>query len=174
MENDVQEVEEQEEDLDLNLEETPEDTDPEEEMVTVSKKKLQTLQIQRNKWKEKAQTPKTEQITQAPQEVPEDITVTVKGLAIAEKKRQFGYQNGLSPEETDAVFKIDPNPTKETLKDPFILGGLEHIRKQKRVEDATPSSSKRSQSINGKSWAEMSKEERAKNYAASVAKSAGR
>lgn len=74
----------------------------------------------------------------------DEIKQTVQSLKLAEDKRQFGYQNGLSPEETDYLFKFNPNPTKELLEDPFIKGGLQTIRAKKRVEDNTPSTSSRS------------------------------
>ena len=73
-----------------------------------------------------------------------DIHKTVKELQLAEKKRQFGYEHGLSPEEADAVFKINSNPSKEVLEDPFVKGGLSAIRAKKRVAENTPSSSNRS------------------------------
>lgn len=76
--------------------------------------------------------------------VDDDIKQTVQSLQLAETKRQFGYQNGLSPEETDHIFKINSNPTKEILEDPFVKGGLQAIRAKKRLEDNTPSSSSRS------------------------------
>jgi len=72
----------------------------------------------------------------------DDIRLTVKELQLAEKKRQFGYENGLSPEEADAVFKLTPNPTKEVLEDPFVKGGLASLRAKKRVAENTPSSSR--------------------------------
>jgi len=71
------------------------------------------------------------------------LKTTVDSLALAEKKRQFGYENSLSPEETDAVFRINPSPTKETLKDPFVEGGLAKLKSMKRVENNTPGSSSR-------------------------------
>lgn len=76
--------------------------------------------------------------------VDDDIKQTVQSLQLAETKRQFGYQHGLSPEETDHIFKINSNPTKEILEDPFVKGGLQAIRAKKRVEDNTPSSTSRS------------------------------
>lgn len=76
--------------------------------------------------------------------VDDDIKQTVQSLQLAETKRQFGYQNGLSPEETDHIFKINSNPTKEILEDPFVKGGLQAIRAKKRVEDNTPSTTSRS------------------------------
>jgi hypothetical protein len=74
----------------------------------------------------------------------EDIKQTVQELKLAETKRQFGYANGLSPEETDYLFKISPNPSKELLEDPFIKGGIEAIRKTKRAEQNTPALNSRS------------------------------
>lgn len=81
---------------------------------------------------------------QALTEKNDDIRLTVKELQLAETKRQFGYANDLSPEETDAVFKLSPNPTKEVLNDPFVKGGLAALRAKKRVEENTPRSSSRS------------------------------
>lgn len=82
---------------------------------------------------------------QTPKKEPDvELHKTVAELALAEKKRQFGYANGLSPEETDAVFRINPSPTKETLEDPFVQGGLNNLRAKKRVDNNTPSSNSRS------------------------------
>lgn len=93
-----------------------------------------------------------------------DAGTRLSRLEQAEAKRMFGYENNLSPEETDAVFRLNPNPTKETLADPFVKGGLEAIRARKRVENATPSPSNRSSAVDGKVWTEMTAEERAKNF----------
>lgn len=62
-------------------------------------------------------------------------------IELTEQKRSFGYQNQLSPDETDLVFKYTENPTRETLNDPFIQGGLERIRRDKRIADNTPTGS---------------------------------
>ena len=87
-------------------------------------------------------TPESKQDINKPKtDVPDDIRKAVEKLSLAESKRQFGYENGLSPEETDAVFGFNPNPTKETLKNPFVEGGLAKLRSQKRVSENTPSSS---------------------------------
>lgn len=88
-----------------------------------------------------------------------------KQLQTESLKRQFGYENNLSPEETDAVFRINPRPTKDTLKDPFIKGGLDAIKRKNRVENATPSSSGRTATFNGKQLHEMDDKEATKNYA---------
>jgi hypothetical protein len=96
-------------------------------------------------WVKKPKAPVENKNLQTPKkEIDEDTKKTVANLALAEEKRQFGYSNGLSPEETDAVFRINPKPTKETLEDPFVKGGLEAIRAKKRVDNNTPNSSSRS------------------------------
>lgn len=79
-----------------------------------------------------------------PEKQDDDIRETVKKLSLAEEKRQFGYQHGLSPEETDYIFRFNPKPSKELLDDPFVKGGLSSIRAKKRVEENTPSVSKSS------------------------------
>lgn len=98
-------------------------------------------------------------------EVDDEIVSDVKELKLIEKKRQFGYKNSLSPEETDRLFRYagggDPG---EALKDPFFQAGLKEFRREARVKDAIPSSGNRSSKVDGKSFAEMSPEERQKNW----------
>ena len=94
----------------------------------------------------------------------DDIRQTVKQLELAEQKRQFGYTNKLSPEETDYMFKINPNPTSELLSDPFIKGGLEAIRKSKRVEENTPAFGSRSQRFEITKKADMTSEDKQKAF----------
>jgi len=74
----------------------------------------------------------------------DDIRSTVAELKLAETKRQFGYEHGLSPEETDFVFKINGKPTKEALDDVAIKGALQAIRSQKKVADNIPRASRSS------------------------------
>lgn len=107
-------------------------------------------------------------------EVDDDIKATVNQLALKDKMLDFGLEHGLSREEVTAIFKINSNPSKETLNDPFVKGGLQAIRAKKAIENATPGSSKRSATVDGKTWTEMSKEEKAKNYSTVIAKSVGR
>ena len=95
-------------------------------------------------WIKKPKQPVETKSLQTKKEPDDELKKTVADLALAEKKRQFGYANGLSPEETDAVFRMNPNPTKETLDDPFVKGGLASIRASKRVSDNTPGSDSRS------------------------------
>jgi hypothetical protein len=94
-----------------------------------------------------------------------DILATVAELKLAEEKRRFGHEHSLSPEETDKVFQLTNNkPTKETLEDEFVKGGIEKIRAKKRVETNTPAPSGRSSTFKGKPFAELSREDRKANF----------
>ena len=114
---------------------------------------------------------------QAPAEKPkpnsEDVGETgtrLSKLELLEAKRQFAWENNLSPEETDRIFAITGNkPTKDILKDPFVQSGLEGIRASKRVAEATPSPSGRAKKYEGKSFDELSLDEQKQNYSDHVA-----
>lgn len=62
---------------------------------------------------------------------------------LAETKRQYGYENELSPEEVDLVFRFSKKPTAKTLRDPAIRGALEGFRSHKRAKNNIPGSSGR-------------------------------
>lgn len=96
----------------------------------------------------------------------EDVLTDVKELKLAERKRQFGYRHNLSPEETDKLFRFTPadGDPEETLKDPFFETALSESRKAARAADATPSSSNRSVKVEGKTFAQMTPEERKANW----------
>jgi len=97
--------------------------------------------------------------------IEEEVISDVKELKQAEKKRQFGYKNSLSPEETDLLFKFagDKDPS-EVLKDDDFKDVLEVRRRRSRVANATPSSSNRTAKVEGKTFKEMTPEERAANW----------
>lgn len=95
-----------------------------------------------------------------------DPKEAISRLELAERKRQFAYENQLSPDETDRLFKINPNPSKADLDDPFVKAGIEGLRAKKRIENGTPSPSSNSPKINGKTFEEMDDADRAKNYEA--------
>ena len=84
---------------------------------------------------------------------------------LLERKRQFAYENNLSPEETDHVFKLTKRPTKKFLDQPFVKGGLEAIRSARNVRANTPGSTGRSFQANGKSWSDLKPEEKEANFA---------
>lgn len=91
------------------------------------------------------------------------VSDRLSNLEKSEEKRQFGHEHNLSPEETDKIFAMNPKPTADTLKDPFIKAGLEAIRRDKRVDANTPSSSAKSKVLDTKEFKELSPE--AKNVA---------
>lgn len=133
-------------DLEITLEDETPEVAPEVAPTDWQKEALKYKAIaQRYAKKVQGGTPAPKQ--DLPAKEVSDIHKTVASLQLAETKRQFGYENGLSPEETDAVFKLSPNPTKAVLDDPFVKGGLSALRSKKRVEENTPKSSSRSASF---------------------------
>ena len=146
-------------------EEAEDKTDEEKEELRQENAKLKRLLNKKDK--EKSQKPKP----QVDEE--DDIYQTVEGLKLSETKRQFGHEHGLSPDEVDKVFQIDPNPTAKTLKDPFVKAGLTAVRKQKRVDENTPSSTSKAPPFAQKSFNEASSQEKDaawQKYIASKAK----
>lgn len=126
--------EEEEETLEETPEETPEETEEEEEDEDKVKLERENAKLRRLlKKKPKKQTNQAE--------LDDDIKEDVKYLKLSEKKREFGYAHGLSPEATDKVFSINAKPDAETLKDPFIVAGLKAIERKQKVSANTPSSS---------------------------------
>lgn len=157
-----------EEELDLDSsEKTEEDTTPE---TGVDYKALYEQQkVEANKLKRKLFTkPKSTLPTNINQKesVPNELVEKVNRLDMIESKRQFGYEHGLSPEETDFIFQATGGkPSKDVLETPFIKHGLEGYRASKRVEANTPGSSARSSVFAGKDFSELSTDERAKAFA---------
>jgi hypothetical protein len=75
----------------------------------------------------------------------------------------FAEENGLTKSQARKVFEINSNPTSDILKDPFIAEGLKAIARKDRVDSATPAGG-RATTVNGKSFKEMSEEDRKANY----------
>lgn len=100
-----------------------------------------------------------------PKPAKDELAETVNWLKTSENKRQIGYKLGLAPEETDKLFKFagDSNP-EEAFKDPFFQAGLKEFRRERSVKEAIPSGSNRSTLVEGKSFADMTPEEREKNW----------
>jgi alanyl-tRNA synthetase len=86
----------------------------------------------------------------------------VEKLALSDAKRVYGYENSLSPEETDKVFQLTGNkPSKEILEDPFVKGGLEAIRNSRKLADNMPGTSTNSTTFAaGKNTEEMKPDEK--------------
>jgi hypothetical protein len=103
--------------------------------------------------------------------IEDDVVSDVKELKQIEKKRQFGYRNSLSPEETDLLFKMtgDSDPS-EVLKGDDFKDLLEVRRRRARVANAIPSGTNRTISIEGKKFKDMTTAERAANWSKIVKK----
>ena len=106
----------------------------------------------------------------------DDVIQKVDRLEQIEKKRQFGYKNSLSPEETDLLFRFagSQDPT-EVIKDEIFKDVLEAQRRRTRVADAIPSSSNRNISVDGKPFESLTDDQKAdfrkKNWSKLVKKS---
>jgi len=152
-------------DEELELEPLPEGGEeaPEPQTKTYSEDQFKQVIARAKKAEEELKKLKQPQQLTAKKE-PDDIHLTVQELKLAEKKRQFGYEHSLSPDEVDAVFKINQNPTKEDLDNPFVKGGIDALRAKKRVESNTPSPSSKIFKVGGKAWGEMTSEERDANW----------
>jgi hypothetical protein len=150
-------------------EQNNEDAQPENEQEELQEE-LDKAKAEAQKWRAIAN--RTRNRTSKPLEtnnkgrvVDDEIVTTVKNLELIEKKRQFGYENSLSPEETDFIFKFASNaPNKEILENPFIKSGLEGFRATKRLEKNTPSPSGGSSVFGGKDFTELSTDERKKAF----------
>lgn len=170
MEND------QNNDLDILIEEETEDvsspdTNPTTQETEVDYKALyEQEKAQASKLKRKLFTkPKSQTLPtniNQKESLPSDLIEKVNKLDLIEQKRQYGYEHGLSPEETDFIFQATGGkPTKEVLETPFIKHGLEGYRASKRVEANTPGSSSRGSVFAGKKFEELSADERANAFA---------
>lgn len=149
-----------EEEPTLELEE--EEEQPEEDTVTIPKEKYYKMQ-------RKAMAFDAKKKPLPAKGMDEGIISSVKKLEMIEAKRQFGYENSLSPEETDFIFKMTGGkPDKTVLENPFVKSGLEGHRASKRVEANTPGSSSRSPIFQGKEFSEMTKDEQKKSYEAAA------
>ena len=144
------ELEEQNNEVEDQEEEVVEDEQEEEVDWKAEALKFKAIAERRNKKKEvltdKASNP--------------DVDDRIANLELAEKKRQFGYENGLSPIETDKIFQLNQNPDESVLKDPFVKAGLKALRSQDRVSDNSPSISAKAQTLQNKDFGKMSKDEK--------------
>lgn len=91
----------------------------------------------------------------------DDLTKTVGELKLAEDKRQFGYEHGLSPAETDLAFKFAGGiPTKESLADEDFKAMLTSRRSRERLNNNTPRPTNKSFIAPGKKMSELKPNEK--------------
>lgn len=84
----------------------------------------------------------------------------------AEAKRQFGYDNSLSPSEVDIVFRFAKKPTEKTLSDPIVQGALNGYRTSNRARNNIPSTKGPSFGANNKDYKDLKPEEKAAHFTA--------
>ena len=89
-----------------------------------------------------------------------DVGDRIANLELAEKKRQFGYDNGLSPQETDKIFQLNQDPDKEVLNDPFVKAGLKALRAKDRLDDNSPTISAKANTLSNKKFVKLTKNEK--------------
>lgn len=149
-------------------EEQAEETE-QQDVVTIPKEKFTHMQRKAIAYDKMKKAPKPLETNREP--IDEDVVKTVKNLEQIEKKRQFGYENGLSPEETDVIFNLTGgNLKKEILESPFVKAGLEGFRSAKRLDSNTPSTTHGSSIFQGKNFNEMTQDERKASYEAQAKK----
>lgn len=162
----------------------PEEATP--EQITELVKAGQTLLGQTKHWSAKAKTlaaqVKPDDKTIKPNPVANEgdmgsLRADVEDLKTEREKRQFGHSHSLSPEETDRAFALAKGMGKkptEILEDDFFKSGLQSLRDQQRAAGAIPGPSSRSPMVDGKSFSELKREDKIKNFDKFVASSAKR
>lgn len=92
---------------------------------------------------------------------------TQKETALLERKRTFGYDNGLSPKQVNHVFRLTKRPTAKFLAKPHVKAAIDAIASQEKVARNTPSSSgkKFRQGGGDKKWTDLKPEERQSSLA---------
>src|SRR5574343_1248511 len=107
-----------------NDETTEEQSVDVQKLIETNKKLYARAKLAESKLKEVKESP-------LPEKADDSLKETVAQLALSEKKRQFGFQNNLAPEEVDFVFQMSGgNPSKETLDNPFVKAGIESYRSE--------------------------------------------
>jgi len=134
-----------------------------------TQKKIQTLDSQRMRWRDKEKKSAEALQQQEEQnkilkeqlakfEKPEQVEPSDKEKTILDARTYARLLNqNYSEEEIDSIetmMKATGKPLPEVIEMPFVKGGVESLRAQKKVEQATPSPSNTAPAVN---WAEASK-----------------
>lgn len=86
-------------------------------------------------------------------------------IELSEQKRQFGYENNLSPKEVDLVFQFSKKPNAKTLQHPFVAGGLEKMRTKNDVrENTADGASARALVVDGKKFDDLDPKDKQANF----------
>ena len=150
---------EQEQELDT----IPEDlADVQDEQAVKMKENFEKALAQKKKWREKA-IKAEEELKAAKKPVPSSpAPSTTRDLSVRDvlKLQNLHYSN----EEIQLLDKYSTRlnmPIDELIEDPLVKSGIEAMRYQRKVEQATPAPSRRTQVIKGKSVEKMTAQERA-------------
>ena len=149
----------------------PENLSPEQakELITAG----QTLLGQAKHWHKKANPPKPAAPARADNQpapnIPADTQLSsrLEKLELSDEKRHFGFKHKLSPEETDRAFALAKGQgikPDEVLNDPFFKNGLTAMREEERVKNGIPGPSSRRPVVEGKTFSQLSREEKVKNF----------
>lgn len=124
--------------------------------------KLNALAVSRRKNSEKRplQQNKNRSGNQAENDRLDRLEQAQRQQQISERKRQFGYENNLSPSEVDIVYRIEKRPSKETLKDPVILGALQGHRDAVNAKENIPGTRGRTYQVGNKDFKDLKPEEK--------------
>ena len=87
----------------------------------------------------------------------------IQEIKFIHKVSTFAEEHGLSKMQAERVLKLYPDANSETLKDPFVSEGIKALAKKERVDESTPRQGRVS-TMAGKSFKEMSEDERKSNF----------
>lgn len=150
----VAELEALEAEMDSQDTTTGEDTIDWKAKAEEAERKAATLQRILNKKQKNLQTIKQEG-TPANSDVAE--------LKYYHKIETLAEEAGITKAQAKKLLEVNPNATVETLKDPFFAEGLKALVRRDNIDSAMPARSSLG-SVNGKSFSQMSREERVANF----------
>lgn len=94
----------------------------------------------------------------------DDYSQDIREIKQNLKIENFADEHNLTKAQAKKLFEVNPNPTADTLKDPFIAEGLKALARKDRISNAMPQGGRVS-TVGGKSFKEMNEDERRANYA---------
>lgn len=178
VEDKTSDEEEEDEDEDDESEEESEDDESDED-DDEDKNPLTKVQVQKmisdarnadrrraSKGKDGKPLPKPAVRTARPDTRVDALEKTIADVRLSETKRQFGYENDLSPKEVDLVFRLYKRPTPKVLKDPIVKGAIDGLRAQKNAKENIPSTSGRTFAVSGKKFTDLKPEDKQANFVA--------
>lgn len=138
---------------------------PEAEVADDNSADIETLRVQKSKWREKAikeseERKKLEEklsALQGPKEVEKSPSVASSADKFAKLELKI---EGYNDEESDFILKSGLGKNN-----PFVKSAVEAMRSKQKVVESTPQPSNRSALVNNKPYSQLSREEKSANYA---------